>query len=121
MIEKIAALALAIGLVCGFAGGWTVAGYFHRGAALKQAKAQAKADAESRKQEQANTQTSKRVSDKTRTQAQEQQDKVKEDAQQAITIIKREYVPTACPSPKPIPDSVQAAIREAEQALAGAR
>ena len=121
MIEKIAALALAIGLVCGFAGGWTVAGYFHRGAALKATQAQIKADSESRKQEQANTQTSEQVSDETRTQAQEKQDKVKEDAQQVITIIKREYVPTVCPDPVPLPDSVQSALRQAESALAGAR
>ena len=121
MTEKIAALALAIGLVCGFAGGWAVSGYFHRGAALKQAKAQAKADAESRKQEQQSTQTSERVGDETRTQAQQGQDKVKEDAQRTITIIRREYVPTVCPSPKPLPDSVRAALGEAESALAGAR
>ena len=121
MIEKIAALALAIGIVCGFCGGWIVSSYFARGAALKQAKAQAKADAESRKQEQAATTTSERVGDETRTQAQESQDKVKEDAQEVITIIKREYVPTACPEPVPFPDSVQSALREAESALAGAR
>ena len=121
MTGKLLALAIAIGLVCGFAGGWVVRGYFARGAALKATQAQAKADAESRKQEQQATQTSDQVGDETRTQAQENQDKVKEDAQQVITIIKREYVPTVCPSPKPIPDSVQAAIREAESALAGAR
>lgn len=121
MIEKIAALALAVGLVCGFACGWVVRGYFARGAALKAAQAQAKAEAESRKQEQQATQTSERVSDETRTQARQEQDKVKEDAQTTITIIKREYVPTACPEPVPLSERVQSALREAESALAGAR
>ena len=121
MTEKIAALALAIGLVCGSAGGWVVHGYFTRGAAIKQAKAQAKADAESRKQEQQATQTSERAGDDMRTHAQEKQDKVKDDAQEVITIIRREYVPIVCPSPKHLPDSVQSALRQAESALAGAR
>ena len=121
MTEKIAALALAIGLVCGFAGGWVVSGYFHRGAALKAAQAQANAEAESRRQEQNDTRTSESVSDDARTQAQQKQDKVKDDAQEVITIIRREYVPTICPSPKPLPDSVRAALGEAESALAGAR
>lgn len=121
MLGKVAALALAIGLVCGFAGGWGVSGYFHRGAALKAAKAQAKAETESRKQEQADTRASEHVADATRTQVKEKQDKVKDNAQDAITIIKREYAPVPCPDPKPLPDSVQSALHEAESALAASR
>ena len=121
MIEKVAATALIVGLAFGLACGWMASGYFHRGATIKAAQAQAKAETASRKQEQAATVTSERVGEEARTRAQEKQDKVKDDAQKSITVIKREYVPAACPDPVPIPDSVQSAIRKAESALASSR